>query len=44
MKLDMEYIDKWSLGLDFKILFKTAPAVLKEGLFRFLNKNAMSQE
>jgi exopolysaccharide biosynthesis polyprenyl glycosylphosphotransferase len=28
MKLDLEYIDKWSLGLDFKILLKTIPAVL----------------
>ena len=29
MKLDMEYIDNWSLLLDFKILAKTLPAVLK---------------
>jgi lipopolysaccharide/colanic/teichoic acid biosynthesis glycosyltransferase len=29
MKLDMEYIDKWSLLLDFKILVQTIPAVLK---------------
>ncbi len=28
MKLDLEYIDKWSLGLDFKIFLKTIPAVL----------------
>lgn len=28
MKMDLSYIDKWSLGLDFKILFKTARAVL----------------
>lgn len=28
MKLDMEYIDNWSLGLDFKILLKTIPIVL----------------
>jgi exopolysaccharide biosynthesis polyprenyl glycosylphosphotransferase len=28
MKLDLEYIDNWSLGLDFKILFKTIPMVL----------------
>ncbi|MFQ5718343.1 MAG: sugar transferase [Acidobacteriota bacterium] len=28
MKLDMEYIDDWSLGLDLKILAKTIPAVL----------------
>ena len=29
MELDMEYIDHWSLALDFKILAKTIPAVLK---------------
>jgi len=29
MKLDMEYIDQWSLWLDLKILIKTIPAVLK---------------
>jgi lipopolysaccharide/colanic/teichoic acid biosynthesis glycosyltransferase len=29
MKLDLEYIDSWSLGLDFKILLKTIPTVLK---------------
>jgi exopolysaccharide biosynthesis polyprenyl glycosylphosphotransferase len=29
MELDMEYIDKWSLWLDLKILVKTIPAVLK---------------
>lgn len=28
MKLDMEYIDNWSLILDLKILFKTVPVVL----------------
>ncbi|MDP2922087.1 MAG: sugar transferase [Candidatus Omnitrophota bacterium] len=28
MKLDLEYIDSWSLGLDFKIMLKTVPAVL----------------
>lgn len=28
MKLDLEYIDNWSLGLDFKIFFKTLPVVL----------------
>jgi len=28
MKLDLEYLDKWSLRLDFKILIKTIPAVL----------------
>jgi exopolysaccharide biosynthesis polyprenyl glycosylphosphotransferase len=29
MRLDMEYIDRWSLWLDFKILAMTIPAVLK---------------
>ena len=29
MELDMEYIDQWSLLLDFKILLRTIPAVLK---------------
>ena len=29
MALDLEYIENWSLGLDFKILFKTVPAVLR---------------
>ena len=24
----MEYIDNWSLGLDFQIMMKTIPAVL----------------
>jgi lipopolysaccharide/colanic/teichoic acid biosynthesis glycosyltransferase len=28
MKLDLEYIDNWSLGVDFRILLKTLPAVL----------------
>ncbi|RMD66417.1 sugar transferase, partial [Candidatus Parcubacteria bacterium] len=28
MKLDMEYIDNWSLKLDLKILLKTIPVVL----------------
>ena len=28
MKMDLEYIDQWSLGLDIKLLFKTVPAVL----------------
>ena len=28
VKLDLEYIDRWSLGLDFKILCRTIPAVL----------------
>jgi lipopolysaccharide/colanic/teichoic acid biosynthesis glycosyltransferase len=29
MKFDMQYIDQWSLWLDFKILALTIPAVLK---------------
>jgi exopolysaccharide biosynthesis polyprenyl glycosylphosphotransferase len=29
MELDMQYIDDWSLGLDFKILAKTIPAVVR---------------
>jgi exopolysaccharide biosynthesis polyprenyl glycosylphosphotransferase len=29
MELDIEYIDQWSLWLDFKILAKTIPSVLK---------------
>jgi len=29
LELDLEYIEHWSLGLDFKILFKTPAAVLK---------------
>ena len=28
MKLDLEYLDNWSLGLDMKILMKTVPVVL----------------
>ncbi|MDD5439056.1 MAG: sugar transferase [Candidatus Omnitrophica bacterium] len=28
MKLDLEYIDEWSLWLDFKIIMKTVPVVL----------------
>ena len=29
MELDLQYIDKWSLWLDFQILLRTVPAVLK---------------
>jgi lipopolysaccharide/colanic/teichoic acid biosynthesis glycosyltransferase len=29
MELDLEYIDSWSLWLDFQILVKTIPAVLR---------------
>jgi exopolysaccharide biosynthesis polyprenyl glycosylphosphotransferase len=29
LELDLAYIDNWSLGLDFKILLKTIPVVLK---------------
>ena len=28
MRLDLEYIDNWSLGLDLKILLRTLPAVI----------------
>jgi lipopolysaccharide/colanic/teichoic acid biosynthesis glycosyltransferase len=28
MEMDLEYIDGWSLALDFRILLKTIPAVL----------------
>jgi len=28
MRMDLEYIDNWSLGLDLKILLKTIPSVL----------------
>jgi len=29
VRLDLDYIDKWSLGLDLLILLKTIPAVFK---------------
>jgi lipopolysaccharide/colanic/teichoic acid biosynthesis glycosyltransferase len=29
MRLDLAYIDRWSLGLDFYILARTIPAVLR---------------
>jgi lipopolysaccharide/colanic/teichoic acid biosynthesis glycosyltransferase len=29
MELDMDYIDRWSLWLDFKILIQTVPAVIR---------------
>jgi len=29
VKLDLEYIDNWSLGLDFKLLLRTIPAVIR---------------
>jgi lipopolysaccharide/colanic/teichoic acid biosynthesis glycosyltransferase len=28
VKLDLDYIDRWSLALDLKILVRTIPAVL----------------
>ena len=28
MKLDLQYIDNWSLGLDFSIMLRIIPAVL----------------
>jgi lipopolysaccharide/colanic/teichoic acid biosynthesis glycosyltransferase len=28
MKLDLQYIDNWSLGLDFRLLLKTVAVVL----------------
>jgi lipopolysaccharide/colanic/teichoic acid biosynthesis glycosyltransferase len=28
MRLDLKYIDQWSLWLDIKLLFKTIPVVL----------------
>jgi lipopolysaccharide/colanic/teichoic acid biosynthesis glycosyltransferase len=29
MQLDIQYLDRWSLWLDFEILARTIPAVLK---------------
>ena len=29
MELDLQYIDNWSLGLDFQIIFKTLPAMVR---------------
>ena len=29
MKMDMEYIDNWSLTLDFLLMFKTAATILR---------------
>lgn len=31
VKLDLEYIDNWSIELDFKILFKTIAVVFHHG-------------
>jgi lipopolysaccharide/colanic/teichoic acid biosynthesis glycosyltransferase len=28
MNLDLQYVDNWSLGLDFAILLRTVPALL----------------
>ena len=28
MRLDLDYIDRWSLGLDWWIMLKTVPAVI----------------
>ncbi|GIK59073.1 MAG: hypothetical protein HND44_11075 [Chloroflexi bacterium] len=34
VKLDMQYVHNWSMGLDIKILFRTFPAVMKgEGAY-----------
>lgn len=39
MKMDLDYIDNWSLGLDFKIFIKVFPAILK-GLRYWRSKKA----
>ena len=31
VKMDLEYIDNWSIGLDIKILFKTIASVVTTG-------------
>jgi lipopolysaccharide/colanic/teichoic acid biosynthesis glycosyltransferase len=31
MKLDLEYMKRWSLWLDFNILLRTVPAVVSGG-------------
>jgi lipopolysaccharide/colanic/teichoic acid biosynthesis glycosyltransferase len=31
LALDLEYLEKWSLWLDIKIIFRTIPAVLGGG-------------
>ena len=31
VRMDFEYIDNWSLGLDIRILLRTVGAVLKGG-------------
>jgi exopolysaccharide biosynthesis polyprenyl glycosylphosphotransferase len=31
MRLDLEYIDRWSLGLDLKLLLKTIPEIIRGG-------------
>ncbi len=29
MKLDLEYIDSWSIRLDFRIIAKTIPVIIR---------------
>lgn len=31
VKMDLDYIDNWSIGLDIKILFKTVASVFTTG-------------